>query len=187
MLVPADHLETGAESSRPPRADPRSSRCASLRPSFFPLGYAVDAQWPAVSLGTWQVVPPLRSQPTVGTPTVVFPKTSWTSDAPGCPGHDGITRQLCEYVQRKTNWPILDAPWVRAEARRATARTGRTLAGRSSGTLGTPATTTADPHPVPDSVPFVLTRWAPMLRVTVLHPGRDLCSSNPGVLPTFLL
>ena len=66
---------------------------------------AVGAQYPAVSLGTRQVVSPASIDPNVDdASTLVLPKKSWRWDAPGWPGNTiGSSINECEYPHRSTN------------------------------------------------------------------------------------
>ena len=70
-------------------------------PSMNPAG----AQYPAVSLGTRQVVSPASIDSNVDEAFVpTLPKKSWRWDAPGCSGNTiGSSVNECEYPHRSTN------------------------------------------------------------------------------------
>ena len=70
-----------------------------------PLKNPVGAQYPAVSLGTRQLVSPASIVPNVEDAfTPVLPKKSWRWDAPGWPGNTiGSSGSVCEYGHRSTN------------------------------------------------------------------------------------
>ena len=73
----------------------------TFAPSMNPAG----AQYPAVSLGTRQVVSPASIDSNVDEASApTLPKKSWRWEAPGWPGNTiGSSINECEYPHRSTN------------------------------------------------------------------------------------